>query len=169
MRLVFSSASASAASNVAGSPAATPSRRSATSGPTVIDTFGGLATFHNIGTCELRGHTFSVPHSPIGITGAPVRNARRAAPQRPCNTGSKKARPRGMVPCGMIATISPASSAALAASSGASLPVPRSTRMPPSAAASCPMTGASNTSFLPRKRTVRPVLATVSDTANTSK
>ena len=35
------------------------------------------------GICELRGHTFSVPHRPTGMTGTPVICARRAAPQRP--------------------------------------------------------------------------------------
>ena len=51
-------------------------------------TFGGFNTFHTSGTCELRGHTFSVPQMPIGMTGAPVNTAKRAAPHRPCNAGS---------------------------------------------------------------------------------
>ena len=37
--------------------------------------------------------------------------ASRAAPQRPLSFGSKNALPRGMVPCGMIATMSPLASA----------------------------------------------------------
>ena len=83
-----------------------------------------------------------------------------AAPHRPFSTGSKNAGPRGIVPSGMSATISPASSASAAACSGSSEPVPRSTRMPPIAVAIWPTIGASNTSFLPRKRTERPVRAT---------
>ena len=41
------------------------------------------------------------------MTGARVSAARRAAPQRPFSFGSKNAAPRGIVPCGMIATRSP--------------------------------------------------------------
>ena len=116
-----------------------------------------------------RGHTRSVPHSPIGMTGAFVSAASRAAPQRPFSSGSKNAGPRGIVPCGMIATTSPPVRASAAACSGSSEPVPRSTRMPPIAVASWPMTGASNTSFLPRKRTVRPLRAIAIDIAAESK
>jgi len=56
-----------------------------------------------------------------------------------------------------------------AARRGVPLPVPRSTRMPPRAVASSPTTGASNTSLLPRKRTLRPAPATVTATATVSK
>ena len=90
----------------------------------MTDTLGGSVTFHRFGILALRGHTFSVPHNPMGITGAPLICARRAAPHRPFSTGSKKARPRGIVPCGIIATISPASSAASASLRGSSLPGP---------------------------------------------
>ena len=79
----------------------------------------------------LRGHTFSVPHSPHGITGACVAWASRAAPQRPFSTGSKNAGPRGIVPSGAIATASPASSTRMACSSGSFEPDDRLTRMPP--------------------------------------
>ena len=72
---------------------------------------------------------------PMGMTGALVMAASRAAPHRPFSSGSKKARPRGMVPCGMSATTSPACRASAAAARGSSEPVPRSTRMPPMAAA----------------------------------
>ena len=59
--------------------------------------------------------------------------ARRVAPGRPCNSGSKNAWPRGIVPCGISATSSPAFSERSASMSGRSDPLPRSTRMPPSA------------------------------------
>ncbi len=141
----------------------------ATGGPTQVDTRGGLVRFATFGTLALRGHTFSVPHSPIGTTGAPLITASLAAPHRPCSSGSKNALPLGMVPWGIIATSSPAASAREAAHSGSSEPVPRSTRMPPIALASWPTTGASNTSALPRNRSGRPDLATVSATAAVSK
>ena len=79
----------------------------ATGGPTRTVTVGGLARFNTLGNLALRGHTCSVPHSPTGMIGALPIAAKRAAPQRPFSLGSKKARPRGMVPWGMIATISP--------------------------------------------------------------
>ena len=107
----------------------------------------------------MRGHTDSVFQSPTGITGARVSAARRAAPQRPLAPGSKKAGPRGIVPCGDMEMSSPARSAWAAASSGSSEPDARTTRMPPNALAKPPMTGASKTSFLPRKRAVRPARA----------
>ena len=69
----------------------------------------------------------------------------------------------------MIATTSPPARASAAASSGSSDPLPRSTRMPPSAVASWPTIGTSNTSFLPRKRTVRPLLPMTTDIAAGSK
>jgi hypothetical protein len=116
-----------------------------------------------------RGQTFSVPHSPTGITGAFVIAASRAAPQRPFSSGSKNAGPRGIVPCGIIATRCPSSSTSAAARSGSSDPVPRSTRIPPIASMIGPTTGASNTSFLPRKRGERPRRAIVSDIAVPSK
>ena len=72
-----------------------------------------------------RGHTFSVPHKPTGMIGASVSWCSRAAPQRPFNTGSKKAGPRGIVPCGARATSSPASRAATAACNGSSDPLAR--------------------------------------------
>ncbi len=122
---------------------------------------GGSVMFITSGKRALRGQTFSVPQSPTGITGTRVWAARRAAPQRPLSSGSKNAGPRGMVPWGMSATSWPADSAAAAASSGSSEPVPRSTRMPPMALAMLPITGASKTSFLPRKRTGRPFLERV--------
>ena len=114
--------------------------------------------FSTFGSRSLRGHTFSVPHSPTGITGARVMSARRAAPHRPFSTGSKNAWPRGIVPCGMIATSSPASSAAAAAFNGSSEP-----GAPLDADATHRLRdltddGASKTSFLPRKRTGRPAL-----------
>ena len=40
------------------------------------------------GSLALRGQTFSVPHTPSGMTGAFVSAARRAAPQRPLSSGS---------------------------------------------------------------------------------
>jgi hypothetical protein len=69
----------------------------------------------------------------------------------------------------MIATSSPAARAAPASLSGSSEPVPRSTRIPPNARASWPITGASNTSFFPRKRVVRPERARAMPTASGSK
>ena len=62
------------------------------------------------------------------------RQARRAPAT--LQHGVEEGRPRGIVPCGIIATSSPASSARAAAASGSSDPVPRSTRMPPIAVAS---------------------------------
>ena len=56
---------------------------------------GRLSTF---GSRHERGHTFSVPHRPIGMTGARVIAASRAAPQRPFSTGSKNAGPAGSCP-----------------------------------------------------------------------
>ena len=67
------------------------------------------------------------------------------------------------------ATTSPAANASSAAASGSSEPLPRSTRMPPIALANSPTTGASNTSFFPRKRTGRPALAKRTPTAIGSK
>ena len=60
----------------------------------------------------------------------------------------------------MIPTTSPPSIADIAACNGSSEPLARSTRMPPMARLSWPTSGTSNTSFLPRKRTVRPLRAT---------
>ena len=54
----------------------------------VTVTVGGVTRFVTFGTRAERGHTFSVPHRPMGITGAFVSAARRAAPQRPFNCGS---------------------------------------------------------------------------------
>ena len=116
-----------------------------------------------------RGHTSSVPHSPTGTTGAAVMAARRAVPDFPLSTGSKKASPRGIVPWGRITTTSPASRARRASRSGASERVPRSTGMPPRARATGPITGASNTSRLARKRTGRPSRAATMAKAATSK
>ncbi len=79
-------------------------------------TVGGSVRLSTFGSRLDRGHTFSVPHSPIGITGALVIWASRAAPQRPFSSGSKNAGPRGIVPCGMIATTSPPARASAAAS-----------------------------------------------------
>ncbi|CAB4364257.1 unannotated protein [freshwater metagenome] len=59
-----------------------------TGSPIVTVMVGGFHTFSSAGKRAERGHTCSVPHSPIGITGAFVIAARRAAPQRPFNTGS---------------------------------------------------------------------------------
>ena len=137
--------------------------------PTTMITSGGDVTFVMFGSLALRGHTFSVPQIPIGITGARVAAASLAAPHLPFRIGSKNARPRGMVPCGINATKSPALISSVAARNGSSLPVPRSTRIPPSADAIGPMTGASNTSFFPKNRTARPVFATARDTAAISK
>ena len=43
-----------------------------TGGPTRTVTVGGVTTFSTFGTRADRGHTFSVPHSPMGMTGASV-------------------------------------------------------------------------------------------------
>ena len=53
---------------------------SSTAGPTRTRIVGGFVTFSTFGSRALRGHTFSVPHSPTGITGTPrhVREAGRA-------------------------------------------------------------------------------------------
>ena len=99
-------------------------------------TVGGCVRFTTFGTRDERGHTSSDPQMPMGMTGAPVRAASFAAPQRPSSLGSKKASPRGMVPCGRIATTWPPAIASAARSSGTSEPEPRSTRMPPMAVAS---------------------------------
>ena len=45
---------------------------SSTGGPTRTRIVGGLVTFSMFGSRALRGHTFSVPHSPTGMTGARV-------------------------------------------------------------------------------------------------
>ena len=142
---------------------------SSTGSPTLIVTVGGLVTFQMRGSRSDRGHTFSVPHSPMGTTGTFVSAARRAAPQRPFSSGSKNTGPRGMVPWGRIATSSPAARAAAASTSGRSDPVERSTRMPPMARTREPTTGASKTSRLPRKRTARPRRASAIPSANGSK
>jgi hypothetical protein len=136
--------------------ASTESPSTSNGSPTRTRTVGGCTTFHTRGRRSERGHTASVPHTPIGTTGTPVWAARRAAPHRPFSSGSKNARPRGIVPWGRMATSSPLASAAAASSSGSSEPLARSTRMPPSARAMFPTTGASNTSRLPRNRTARP-------------
>ena len=54
-----------------------------TGSPTLIRTTGGSVRLSTFGSRAERGHTFSVPHSPTGMTGAPLSWARRAAPQRP--------------------------------------------------------------------------------------
>ena len=74
-----------------------------------------------------------------------------------------------MVPCGRTITTSPAFSADSAARSDAPEPLPRSTGMPPMARAIVPTTGASKISFLPRKRTGRPMARATSASAATSK
>ena len=140
-----------------------------TGSPTRTRTSGGRAMLATFGTRALRGQTFSVPQIPIGITGAPLVAASLAAPQRPLSSGSKKARPRGIVPWGIIATSSPAASALAAAHSGSSDPLPRSTLMPPMALAICPTIGASKTSALPRNRSGRPLRATVTEMVAVSK
>ena len=71
---------------------------SGTAGPTVTVTCGGCARLKTFGGGRYAGQTRSVPHKPTGMTGTLVMAARRAAPQRPLSTGSKKASPRGMVP-----------------------------------------------------------------------
>ena len=86
---------------------------------------GGEVMFVKFGNLALRGHTFSVPQMPTGITGARDPWANFAAPHLPFSTGSKNARPRGIVPCGIIATMSPAAIASSAARNGSLLPVPR--------------------------------------------
>ena len=121
------------------------------------------------GSRRLRGHTRSVPHRPTGMTGAWVAWARRAAPQRPFSSGSKNAGPRGIVPSGASDTASPACSARMACSSGSFEPDERLTRMPPAIFDRNPMTGASNTSFLPRKRNDRPVWPRTAPTTVASK
>ena len=88
-----------------------------------------------LGTRAARGQTCSVPHTPIGTTGAPVMAASRAAPLLPLSTGSKNASPRGIVPCGMITTGSPASSASAANRNDWVGPPWRSTQIPPMARA----------------------------------
>ena len=70
----------------------------ATGGPTRICTVGGFVTLRMFGSRAERGHTFSVPHTPMGMTGASVIAARRAASQRPFSSGSKKAFPAGSCP-----------------------------------------------------------------------
>ena len=142
---------------------------SSTGGPTETVTSGGSATLSTLGRRLDRGHTRSVPHSPTGMTGALVSCASRAAPQRPLSTGSKNAGPLGIVPWGMIPTTSPPSIADTAACNGSLEPLARSTRMPPMARLSWPTSGTSNTSFLPRKRTVRPLRATTRAIAPGSK
>ena len=51
--------------------------------PTRIRTVGGFATAVTAGTRAARGQTASVPHSPMGTTGAPVIAASRAQPVLP--------------------------------------------------------------------------------------
>ena len=63
----------------------------------VAETCGGLKVSSR-GAFDFRGQTRSVPQSPTGMTGAFVRAASLAAPQRPTSTGSKNAGPRGIVP-----------------------------------------------------------------------
>ena len=59
------------------------SRPSGTGGPTVTVTRGGCWRAAKLGTLDERGQTRSVPHRPIGMTGAPVSAASRAAPVWP--------------------------------------------------------------------------------------
>ena len=66
-------------------------------------------------------------------------------------------------------TTSPAFKAASAARMGWPDPLPRSTAMPPMARAIIPTTGASKISFLPRKRTGRPISRATRAKAATSK
>ena len=77
---------------------------------------GDATTLVTLGSRDERGHTCSVPHTPSGITGAPVAAARRAAPDLPRNRGSKNASPRGIVPCGVTISTSPLRRASSAAS-----------------------------------------------------
>ena len=145
------------------------SRPRATGCPTSTVTRGGCCTAVISGTREARGQTRSVPHTPIGTTGAPVWAASRAVPVRPFRTGSKNSAPRGMVPWGSTMTTSPARSEAAALRIGSGDLVPRSTGMPPRARARRPTTGASKTSCLAKKRTGRPSRAATRPMAATSK
>ena len=75
--------------------------RGAPACPTRTVTCGGWRTRVTSGTADERGHTCSVPHSPTGHhRGAGRRRPAGPCPSCPCSTGSKKASPRGMVPCG---------------------------------------------------------------------
>ena len=132
-------------------------RAKATGGPKRTSTSGGSLNCRRFGTFAERAHTFSVPQSPTGITGTSgALAANRATPVFPESTGSKNSSPRGIVPCGRITTASPPSSATAAWFSGSSDAVPRSTRIAPIARAIWPTTGASNTSFFPMNRPLRP-------------
>ena len=70
----------------------------ATGGPTRICTVGGFVTLRMFGSRAERGHTFSVPHSPMGMTGASVAAARRAAPNGPSARDRRTPRPAGSCP-----------------------------------------------------------------------
>ena len=88
-----------AAINVAVSATASSSPR-VTGAPTVTVTRGGWGRVVMMGTLDDRGQTRSVPHSPMGTTGAPVSAASRAVPVWPRSTGSKNASPAGNGPLG---------------------------------------------------------------------
>ena len=81
-----------------------------------------------------------------------------AAPQRPFSSGSKNAGPRGMVPWGMRATSSPASRPRPRRGAARRSRCPARPGCRPWPWRAGPTTGASKTSFLPRKRTGRPRL-----------
>ena len=84
-------------------------------------------------------HLLGAPDARSGSTGAPVIAASRAAPHRPFSTGSKNAGPRGIVPCGMSATSSPACERrGRRLQRFVATRCPRSTRMPPMARGELP-------------------------------
>ena len=141
----------------------------ATGGPTRTVTVGAPSTLASFGRRAERGQTASVFHRPTGTTAAPVEAASRAAPVLPWSTGSKKACPRGIVPCGRMTSPSPARRTRSAGTRAPAAAAARSTGMPPRARAIGPATGRSNSSALARNRVGRPFRPTTRARATTSK
>ena len=142
-----------------------------TGSPKVTVTSGRPRMLATCGTDEERGQTFSVPVMAKGMTGTLVSWASRAAPGKPV-IGSKKWIPRGIVPSGIIATISPPARERTAAAKASALfgsSCLRSTLIPPPARKKAPSPGMSKSSFFPRKRAVRGVRPMATTIAATSK
>ena len=119
-----------------------------------------------LGRRDERGQTCSVPHTPTGITGAPVSAASRAAPVLPISVGLEEGLAPRDGPLGhdhhhLTGPQGPHRRGQGVAARRRS----RSTLIWPNSRASWPRTGASKTSFLPSARGLRPARMTVSPTA----
>ena len=130
-----------------------------TGSPTLASTVGGSVTLSTLGTREERGHTFSVPHNPTGMTGTGhLREPGRTPPALQLRV--EEGRPAGDGALGhdrdhLAGTERLGRELQRLVGSGAAVDADAAHRrgdLPDDR-------GTSNTSFLPRKRTVRPVFA----------